>query len=261
MLPGSALRDFLDGPYAARAVVMSDLDGCLIAGATVLPGAAEVVARLGARLWIVSNNSADTGATLAMRLQAMGLALPAERLVLAGERTLRRLAAAHPGARAALFVAPPLVALARELGLRPDRERPEVALLGRDPSFGFADLAALMAVAHRGVPVWLANPDPFHPGPDGTPQPETGALWAALTAAVPLAPAGGLGKPAPDLIAAVLAAAGIPASAAVFLGDTEATDGAAARAAGVDFVLIRRPGGAVLPPAPPLRLNGGAARC
>jgi pyridoxal phosphatase len=260
MLAGCTLNDFLDGPAAARPVVMSDLDGCLISGGTVLPGANRMIERLGARLWIVSNNSSDTGTTLAARLAAMGLGVPPARLVLAGERTLGRLARQHPGARVALFAAPPLVALAEGLGLRPDRTRPEVALLARDPGFGFDDLAALMAMAHRGVPVWLSNPDPCHPGPDGTPRPETGALWAALTAAVPLTPAGGIGKPAPDLLVEVLEAAGLPAPAAVFLGDSEATDGAAARAAGVEFVLIRRPGAA---PAAPreARADREAARC
>ncbi len=258
MLGGIDLRDFLEGPWAGRRAILADLDGCLLAGGTVLPQAAELVARHARQLWIVSNNSGDTGATLAARLAGLGLPLGPERLVLAGEQCLLRLAKAHPGARVALFAAPPLRALARRIGLRPDRDCPEVALLARDPGFDFADLALLMALAHRGVPVWLTNADPSHPGPDGTPLPETGALWAALAAAVPVAPAGGLGKPAPDLVETALRLAGAHPAEAVFLGDTDATDGAAARAVGVDFVLIRRPG------TPAAAADGprvGAARC
>lgn len=239
-----ALHDVLDGPWCAARVVMADLDGCLVAGDTLLPGAADLAAAVGPRLWIVSNNSTDTAASLAARLAAHGLSVPAGRILLAGEQTLIGLAARHPGARLALFAAPVLAARAQSLGFRLDRANPALAVLARDPGFAFADLARLIALAHRGVPVWLTNPDPFHPGPDGTPVPETGVLWAALTAAVPVAAAGCIGKPAPDLLQAVLAAAGAAADQAVFLGDTPATDGAAARAAGVTFLRIRPPGAA-----------------
>jgi pyridoxal phosphatase len=236
------LPEALERGLCEARVVLADLDGCLVAGERALPGAAALVARAGARLWIVSNNSTDTAPTLARRLARLGLAVGPERLVLAGEATLRRIAAEAPGARVALFAAEPLQGLARDLGLVHDRARPDLALLARDTGFGFADLAELIALAHRGVPLWLANGDATHPGPAGVPQPETGALFAALAAAVPgLVPAC-LAKPAPDLIHAALARAGAAPAEAVFLGDTPATDGEAARRAGVRFVRIAAPG-------------------
>ena len=115
-------------------------------------------------------------------------------------------------------------------------------MLARDTGFGFDDLAQLIRLAHRGVPVRLTNPDPTHPAGDGTPVPETGALWAALASAVPGAVHECLGKPAPDMLRRALARAGVLPGAAVFIGDTPETDGAAAQAAGIDFVLLRRPG-------------------
>ncbi|MFC2968248.1 HAD-IIA family hydrolase [Acidimangrovimonas pyrenivorans] len=235
------LPEFLSGPLPARAAVLADLDGCLIAGDRVLPGVPELLDRCGDRLWVVSNNSTDTAEHLSARLGRMGLGLPAERLVLAGEETLRDLQRRRPGARVALYAAPPLVALARALGLAPDREQPELAVLARDTGFGFADLAELTAMAARGLPVLLTNPDTFHPGPDGAPRPETGALWAAVRAAVPDATASSLAKPAPDLVVAALARAGVAPGEAVFLGDTPETDGRAAATAGVEFVLLARP--------------------
>ncbi len=250
-----ALQDVLDGPWCAARVVMADLDGCLVAEDRLLPGAADLAAAVGTRLWIVSNNSTDTAAGLSARLTAQGLALPAGRILLAGEQTLISLAARHPGARLALFATPAMAARAQSLGFRLDRANPALAVLARDPGFAFADLSRLIALAHRGVPVWLTNPDPSHPGADGTPVPETGALWAALAAAVPVAPAGCIGKPAPDLLLAALASAGAAPDEAVFLGDTPATDGVAARAAGVAFLRIRPPGAEARAPA------RGTARC
>ncbi|GGA82653.1 hypothetical protein GCM10011385_41100 [Nitratireductor aestuarii] len=90
------LEQFLAGPGPEAAAVLADLDGCLISGSTVLPGAAELVRRTGERLWIVSNNSSDTAQTLSVRLSHMGLQVPAERIFLAGEQAVRELAAAMP---------------------------------------------------------------------------------------------------------------------------------------------------------------------
>ncbi|MDK3019942.1 HAD-IIA family hydrolase [Pseudodonghicola flavimaris] len=236
------LSDFLDSPGPDRAAVLADLDGCLLSGETVLPDVPRLLARCGDRLWIVSNNSTDTAQTLAVRLARLGLPVPAGRILLAGEMTLRTLQAERPGARVALFAASPLQVLACALGLYPDRRRPDLMVIARDTGLSFDDLAEIIALAHAGVPVRLTNPDITHPGADGTPCPETGALWAAVTAAVPRAAAVSLGKPAPDLLRRALRRAGVAPRDAVFIGDTPETDGAAAAAAGVDFVLLARPG-------------------
>lgn len=236
------LDEFLrsDGPL--HAAVLADLDGCLISGGQILPFVAELFARCGDRLWIVSNNSSDTAQGLALRLSTLGLPVTAARCLLAGEETLRTLALEKPSARVALFASAPLHRLAATLGLIPDMDRPDVVVLARDAGFGFDSLTRLISLAHRGREVWLTNPDPSHPAPDGTPVPETGALWAAVAAAVPGVHVRCLGKPAPDLPARALIRAGIAPADAIFIGDTQETDGASARAAGVAFVLLHRPG-------------------
>jgi HAD superfamily hydrolase (TIGR01450 family) len=247
MTEAIALHDILADGLPDRAAVLADLDGCLISGDTVLADVPELFARLRHRLWIVSNNSCATAISLSARLARLGLDLAPGRIFLAGERTLRRIAAERPGARIALYAAAPLQALAKELGLHLDRARPDIAMLARDPDFTFSDLSELTAHLHRGVQLWLSNLDASHPGPDGTPQPETGALFAAVAAIVPGAAYRQLGKPDPYLLDLALAAAGARPDQAIFLGDTEATDGEAARAAGMPFVLLARPTGAARP--------------
>ncbi len=222
-------------------LVLADLDGCLIAGDSVLPGARALVEAAADRLWIVSNNSTETAATLAFRLKTLGLPIPPDRILLAGEQTIVHLAETGQATRLAVFAAEPLRALARQLGFIEDRTSPDVSVLARDPRFGLNTLNALSALALRGVPIWLTNPDCSHPGPDGLPRAETGALWAALTAIVPVKPAGCLGKPATTLIEMAIKRAGVRREQVVFLGDTPATDGAAAAAAGVRFVQRSRP--------------------
>jgi pyridoxal phosphatase len=246
-MPPIAMTTVLDGPWTGRSAVLCDLDGCLIAGDLVLPGVPALLATCGARLWVVSNNSTDTADSLSRRLARMDLAVPTDRIVLAGEETLRTLARRHQGARVALFMAPQLAELALDLGLVPCTERPEVAVLARDTSFTLDRLARLAALVHRGVPLQITNPDLCHPGPDGMPVPETGALLAALAAIAPPGKITCLGKPAPDLLMLALARADATASEAVYLGDTPETDGLAARAAGVEFVQIARPRAALVP--------------
>lgn len=258
-MTGIGLDEFLEGALARRRVVLSDLDGCLVSGGAALPHAARLVRSLGERLFIVSNNSADTAATLCGALAGLGLVIDPGRILLAGEATVRLLAQARPGARVALYASAPLRALAVSLGLEPDRERPDVAVLARAPDFSLDDLVALARLASRGVPVWLTNPDGCHPAPDGTPVPETGALFAALAAAAPVAPARIVGKPSPQLVGEALARAGAAPADAVLIGDTPETDGRAAEAAGVAFVLIRRPGGAAPAESAPARAAGGAS--
>lgn len=223
------------------AAILCDLDGCLISGQTVLPAVPDLFDRFGNLLWIVSNNSTDTAASLSGRLARLGLPIAPDRLFLAGEQTLRRIARERPGARIALYATDPLQNLAAQLGLHPDRKTPHLAILARDTGFAFDDLRELIAHLHHGVPLWLTNADASHPGPDGTPEPETGALFAALLAAIPHVVAQQLGKPDPYLLDLALASAGVRADQAVFLGDTQATDGAAACAIGMPFVLIARP--------------------
>ena len=58
--------------------LLCDLDGCLVAGDRLLPGARELAGLAGERLWILSNNSTDTPQSLSARLAGLGLDAAAE---------------------------------------------------------------------------------------------------------------------------------------------------------------------------------------
>lgn len=247
---GIDIPTFMQSDYVSCAAIFSDLDGCLISGETVLPGARELTLLAGNRLWIVSNNSTDTAQSLGKKLNRLGLPIHSEQILLAGEATIRKKAKDTPQARIALYGSQFLSDLAVELGLKPCRgeqeDLPQYAMLTRDPAFTMRDLEQLMRLVDRDVPVILANPDPIHPAADGTPVPETGALFAALKTGFPKLNYETFGKPSSYLIKEGLKRAGVKADDAVFIGDTPTTDGKAALAAGVPFVLIRRPARASL---------------
>ena len=231
--------DFLSHDALATCGAILDLDGTLIREDRPLPGAARLLARLEGRFVIASNNSSDTTQTLHARLATLGLPVPADRILLAGEEALRLIAARHPGARLLLLAAPALHDAARALGLRPDRTAGEVALLCRDEAFDYAALRRLSDLVRSGAPFYVANPDLTHPAADGGRVPETGALLAALRACTGAAAQPEvIGKPGAHLYARALVLLGRPARRTVVIGDNPDTDIAGAHAYGLDGLLI-----------------------
>ncbi|ARE39037.1 putative NagD-like phosphatase, Actinobacterial subfamily [Rhodovulum sp. P5] len=219
--------------------VLCDLDGCLIAQGQAFADAARFVAACGERLWIVSNNSADTGETLSARLCALGLDIPPARIVLAGEETIRHLAT--ESSRIAVQGSAPLQALARALGVLAE-DAPDSIVLCRDPRLTVDMLGPLADRIAGADEFWVANTDISHPGRDGSPVAETGVLLAALTALLPSLRHRSLGKPDAYLVETALDRAGTPPEAAIFVGDNPSTDGLAAARAGVSFLHLDRDG-------------------
>jgi HAD superfamily hydrolase (TIGR01450 family) len=221
--------------------ILCDLDGCLISGDHVYADAREFIEEFRSQLWIVSNNSSDTATSLASRLKRHGVDLPAKQIVLAGEETVRRLAADSPGARVAIHATPAIRALATELGLDVAEEDVEAVVLGRDPSLGLGGLGRVIGHLQAGARLHVTNLDLTHPGANGTPVPETGALLAALCACLPTLRFQSIGKPVQALLDTALERAGVAPHSTVFIGDNLVTDGAAAALAGVHFIHLVRP--------------------
>ncbi|HUS53502.1 MAG TPA: HAD family hydrolase [Thermohalobaculum sp.] len=218
--------------------VLCDLDGCLVSGETVLPGAQGFIERAGARLEVLSNNSTDTAASLSMRLARGGLVVAPERIVLAGVAAIELVARRAPGGRVFVCGSSATVGYAAECGLQADEKAPEYVILTRDTGFSYRRLQAVLGFLKRGARLVVANADATHPGADGVPVPETGALLAAVRECLPGLSFEVIGKPEPALFLAALGRLGVSPGEAVLIGDNPATDGAGAKAAGVDFIQI-----------------------
>ncbi|WP_346913016.1 HAD family hydrolase [uncultured Roseibium sp.] len=240
--------------------VLCDLDGCLVAGGRPLSGALEFADAVANRLWIVSNNSADTGETLSDRLALIGFDIPAERICLAGEVAVNRIAREYPGAMVQVFAEDPIRDLAQSLGLRLSDHAADVVLLARDPKFAIGDLQRLLKALHHGAELIVTNLDATHPDPDGLPVPETGALAAAVRLCKPDVVLRSVGKPEPALIDLALSRSGATAETSVFVGDNPATDGEAAARAGLAFIHVARPPSAAFH-KDPVSIGQGALSC
>lgn len=215
-----------------------DLDGTLVAGNRLLPGAAAFVADAADRCAVVSNDAEHLPEEVARKLHRLGASIPAERIVLAGALGLERLAHADTGARTLVLASPGLQRYARDLGLGTAGKEVDVVFLGRDRSFGFEALARAANAVRLGARLVVANPDLNHPGSDGGVVPETGALLQALLACAGSVPYEVVGKPEPHLFTAGLARLGLRPDQAVMLGDNPTTDGLGARRLGMPYIRI-----------------------
>lgn len=208
--------------------ILCDLDGCLISGARVLPGAEAFVRHYASRLVLVSNNSTDTAKTLAGRLAAMGLPISADRIRLAGEAALGFACKTASSGKVLLLAGATIQQRAQELGLRPDTASPEAVILCRDATRG--QLERALPLLSKGVPLIVANPDLTHPGEHG-PVIETGALAALLRACVRPQVTHVVGKPSAYLFQTALGP--VPPGKAVMIGDNRDTDIAGAQELGI----------------------------
>ncbi|WP_417269437.1 HAD hydrolase-like protein [Celeribacter sp.] len=223
-------------------LVLCDLDGCLISEGRAYADSAAFLAGCGARLWLISNNSTHCARDLSADLAALGLTIPARNILLAGEQTLLHLAHLYSGARLAIFSSQAMEVEAQKLGFVLTQSTPDLVLLCRDTQLTLDRLNTAAALVQSGAALWVANTDTAHPGLEGQPIAETGALLAALRAMLSDLRFESIGKPHPHLARLALSRTGVSARDAVFVGDNPATDGAIARAIGTRFIQVQRSG-------------------
>lgn len=227
-----------DAPALGGAIL--DLDGTLIREGSVMPGAARLLAHFADRFVIASNNSSDTAETLSARLARFELVVAPDRIILAGEETLRLIAMQHPGARIMLLASTALMDHARTLGLSPSSEDGDIVVLCRDTTFDYTKLRRASDLLRQGAPFFVANPDLTHPGAKGSHVPETGSLLAAIIACAGPVRATIIGKPEPHLYKTALVRLGLEPHEMVMIGDNPETDTAGAEALGIATLLIGR---------------------
>lgn len=224
-------------PTAAGYLI--DLDGTLVSGSKILPGALEFLASLQHPFVILSNDSEHIEDQVAALFEQHGLHIDTGRIVLAGVVAIESIAARFPGARLFLIASEDLVRLARSRGLIVDSNEPEIVLVARDRGFTFDKLAAATKAVAAGARLILACPDLSHPGPSGEPIPEAGALAAAVLACTGHPQHEIIGKPEAMLFNVGCQRLGIPPSQCIMVGDNPLTDGLGAERAGVSFLQIK----------------------
>ena len=212
-----------------------DLDGTLISGRTALPDAHWLLEQVRDRFVVVSNNAEHTPAQLSRMLRTIGLPIAEREIVLAGTTAIDIIATELPGSSVLLLGSPALRNYARKKGLKLDLARPDLVLVTRDRHFSYAKLAAAAEALSDGARLFVAAPDHSHPGINGKPVPETGALAAAILACAGPRDYTVIGKPERALFEMGCERLGLAPSDVVMIGDNPQTDGLGARRIGMAF--------------------------
>ena len=221
--------------FNAHQGFLIDLDGTLASGNHLLPGARELIEATADRFAIVSNDSEHTPDQLARKFKEWRLPVPSERIVLAGVAALEAAEEKHPGSRLMLLGSPALRRMARNMGFELAERNVDTVIVARDRQFSYTKLAIAARAVRDGAEVLVAAPDLSHPGVDGYPVPEAGALAAALFAVTGPVPHRVIGKPQPELFRHACAQIGVAPQHCVVIGDNPRTDGAGANGLGVPF--------------------------
>ncbi|HEY4275158.1 MAG TPA: HAD-IIA family hydrolase [Rhizomicrobium sp.] len=219
--------------------ILVDWDGCIALGDRPMPAAIQFIRENLERTAIVSNNSTHLPEDFAEILRKSEIAIPVERIVLAGVEALKRAAELRP--QGVLVLGDGRIkAYARSLGLRIVHDDADLVVLLRDTRFSYNRLQRAANCLRAGARLIVANPDTTHPGKRGMLVPETGALFAALIASVgdTNVETEIIGKPGPRLFERACDTLGINPSSAIMIGDNPETDIAGAGAIGMQSVLI-----------------------
>lgn len=221
--------------------VLFDMDGVLYRGKQRLDGVAELLALLGERgvgYACITNNASMTPGQYEEKLAAMGIVMPAERVITSAVATSHALRAEYPrgtrvyvvgmrGLREALFDDGYFIE---------DDVLPELVVQGADFELTYATLRRATLFIRGGARFVATNPDRTFPSEEGL-IPGAGAITAALVAATDVAPTV-IGKPAPAMFHVAAAGLGARPAETLVIGDRLDTDIAGAVAAGMLSVLV-----------------------
>jgi 4-nitrophenyl phosphatase len=240
-------------PERVRLVIF-DLDGVVYRGADPIAGAAELVAWLhdaGVLVRFATNNSMVARDGYVTRLGTMGIQTSVEEIVTSSSATVEHLRRHAPEVRRVLAIGADgmreeLMAAGLDTDMAGAVRQPspgaplerayDAVVVGLDPDFDYARLAAAMSAVAAGARLIATNADARYPTPAGF-LPGAGSIVAAVAAATGTRPEV-IGKPEPAMFRAILEASGIAAAEAVVVGDNPASDVIGARRAGCAAILV-----------------------
>ncbi len=229
-------------PYAGY---IFDLDGTIYLGDELLPGAADVIARLRAldrQIHFLSNNPTKASAAYVAKLAGLGIEVTPEEVLNTVDTMTAWLLRFHPGAVAFPIAEAPLVdaLTAAGIAISDDPARIDFVIASYDRGFDYRKLQiAFDAIAvHKRARLIATNPDRYCPFPNGRGEPDAGAIIGAIEGCTGVRCQQNVGKPDRFMLDAALARLGLDARDCVMVGDRLGTDIRMAIDAGMDSALV-----------------------
>jgi NagD protein len=216
-----------------------DMDGVIVHGNALIPGAAEFIRRLqdqGMPYLILTNNSLYTPRDLQVRLSSMGLNVPSEAIFTSALATAQFLHSQHPGGRAYVVGEAGLTTALHDIGYVLIDWKPEYVVLGETTTYSFERITRAIRFIHSGARFVATNPDVAGPGEGGI-VPGTGSVAALITAATGVKPYY-VGKPNPLMMRTALYTLRVHSENSVMIGDRMETDIIAGIESGMRTILV-----------------------
>jgi len=218
---------------------LMDMDGVILRGTTIIPGAAEFVEHLRAQdlpFLILTNNSLYTPRDLQVRLSYMGLHVQPEAIFTSALATAQFLHDQRPGGRAYAIGESGLTTALHDIGYVLTDQEPEYVVLGETTAYSFERITRAIRFVTAGARFIATNPDAMGPGEGGI-VPATGSVAALISAATGVKPYF-VGKPNPLMMRTALRTLNAHSENSVMIGDRLDTDIIAGTESGLRTILV-----------------------
>src|SRR5256714_6800439 len=218
---------------------LTDMDGVIVRGTTVIPGAAEFLQRLrtqGIPFLILTNNSQYTPRDLQVRLAYMGLDVPPEAIFTSALATAQFLHSQRPGGRAFAIGESGLTTALHDIGYILTDQEPEYVVLGETTAYSFQHITWAIRFIAAGARFIATNPDQMGHGEGGI-VPATRAGAALISAATGVKPYF-IGKPKPLMMRTALRTLDAHSEDSALIGDRMDTDIVAGIESGLRTILV-----------------------
>jgi NagD protein len=216
-----------------------DMDGVLVRGSQLVPGANEFIQRLqqaGAKFLVLTNNSLYTPRDLYVRLQRIGLEAPPNAIYTSAMATAQFLASQNAGGSAYVVGEAGLTTALHDAGFIITDQQPEYVILGETTAYSFERITQAMRFVAAGARFIATNPDVSGPGESGM-VPATGAVAALISAATGVQPYY-IGKPNPLIMRTALRTLDAHSEDSVMVGDRMDTDIIIGTESGLETILV-----------------------
>ena len=216
-----------------------DMDGVLIRGKIIVPGADQFIDRLNAlniKFLVLTNNSMYTPGDLAHRLQSMGLNITKEQIFTSALATARFLHSQKPNGKAYVIGESGLTEAIHDVNYILTNIEPDYMVLGDTFAYNFEQIKVAARLVMQGSHFIGTNPDPNGPS-DGGIVPACGAMAALIEKASGKSPFF-IGKPNPVMIRSALNYLGVHSENTIMIGDRMDTDVLAGIQSGLETILV-----------------------
>ncbi len=216
-----------------------DMDGVLVRGSELVPGADEFIRRLherNVRFLILTNNPIYTPRDLHYRLQRIGIDVTPDHLYTSALATASFLKAQTPNATCFTIGESGLTEALHAVGFILTDHDPDYVVLGETNAYSYGNITQAVNLIRKGARFIATNPDVAGPSESGI-VPACGAVAALIQAATGVAPYF-VGKPNPLMMRQALRFMDERSENAIMVGDNMLTDIRCGMESGLETILV-----------------------